>query len=45
MDIWLINLPWEYETDTEGDSGSTAQTNLSALRTKGVEEALLNRSC
>ena len=45
--LWVINLPGEYETDTEGDSGSTEQTNLSALlRMKGLElELLLIRSC
>jgi len=33
-------------TDTDGDSGSTAQTNLSALKLKGLEfELLLIRSC
>lgn len=32
-------------TETKGDSGSTAQTNLSALRVKGLAAGLLTRSC
>jgi len=33
-------------TDTEGDSGTTPHTNLSALKMKGLEfELLLIRSC
>jgi len=40
-----MNLPLEYLTETKGDSGSTEQTNLSALRVKGLAAGLLTRSC
>jgi hypothetical protein len=47
LDELIINnkLPREYETETKGDSGSTAHINLSALRLKGLEAGLLTRSC
>lgn len=40
-----VLLPGEYVTDLVGDSGSTEQTNLSALETNGLALGVFITHC